>query len=165
MRPAAAVARLAAAGGLALGVLGGPVLPAAADGWGGIVPGESTARDVRARFGDPTRERPVVEEGRTAAEWIYFGDRAPPGLERMVVGFGLLGPTGFTPDVVRALAIYPKPRVFSLAAVTTGWGPPDAVGSDQQTGQVALRYDRRGVLILIDRTESWAEMILFAPAR
>lgn len=165
MRRGAALTRLAAAIGLTLGALGNPIRPAAADSWGGIVPGESTLRDVQARFGSPTRERSVVDEGRTAAEWTYFGDRAPAGLERMVVSFGLLGPAGFVPDVVRGLVIYPKPRVFSLGDITAGWGTPDAVGSDEQTGQVALRYDRRGVLVILDRTETWAEVILFAPAR
>jgi hypothetical protein len=106
----------------------------------------------------------VVEEGRTASEWTYMGDRAPTGLDRMVVSFGLLGPGGFAPDMVRALVLYPKPRLYSLGTITQGWGTPDAVGSDEQTGQVAFRYDRHGVLILLDRTESWAEMILFAPA-
>jgi hypothetical protein len=30
---------------------------------------------------------------------------------------------------------------------------------------VALRYDRRGVLVLLDPTKTWAEMILFAPGQ
>jgi len=160
----AALTRLAGLG-LALGAVWGPATPAAADGWGGMTPGESTLRDVQARYGRPTRERQVVEEGRSVPEWTYVGERAPAGLERMVVSFGLLGPAGFAPDVVRAVAIYPKPRVFSLGAITSGWGTPDAVGSDERTGQAAFRYDRRGILILLDPTETWAEMILFAPAR
>jgi hypothetical protein len=164
LRPRAALIRLAALG-LTLGAIGTPTSPADADSWGGITPGQSTLRDVQARYGRPTRERSVVDEGRTVPEWTYIGERAPAGLDRMVVSFGLLGPAGFSPDVVRAVAIYPKPRVFSLDAVTIGWGTPDAVGSDEQTGQVALRYDRRGVLVLLDPTKTWAEMILFAPAQ
>jgi hypothetical protein len=161
VRPRAALAAL----GLTLGAIGSPTRPAGADSWGGITPGQSTVVDVQAHHGSPTRERSVVDEGRTASEWTYIGERAPAGLNRMVVSFGLLGPAGFAPDVVRAVAIYPKPRVFSVEVVTIGWGTPDAVGSDEQTGQVALRYDRRGVLVLLDPTKTWAEMILFAPGQ
>jgi hypothetical protein len=164
VRPRAALVPLAAVG-LMLGAIASPTPPAGADSWGGITPGQSTLGDVQARYGRPTRERSVVDEGHTVPEWTYIGERAPAGLNRMVVSFGLRGPAGFTADVVRAVAIYPKPRVFSLEAVTIGWGTPDAVGSAEQTGQLALRYDRRGVLVLLDPTKTWAEMILFAPAQ
>lgn len=139
--------------------------PAAAANWGGITPGQTTRQEVEARYGRPTRERTVTEEGRTAAEWTYAGDAAPRGLERMVVGFGLLGPQGFRPDVVRALTLYARPRVFTLEVIASGWGVPDAIGTEQATGRSVFRYDARALLIVLDRTGQWAEVLLFAPEK
>jgi len=137
--------------------------PASAESWGGIVPGETTRRELETRYGRPTRERMVVEDGRTVPEWTYAGERAPRGLDRMVVSFGLIRPEGFTPEVVRGVTIYPKPRVFTLQAIATGWGTPDAIGTDSPTGRPAFRYDARGLLIILDPSGAWAELLLFAP--
>ena len=86
--------------------------PTAAENWGGMAPGQTVLREVEGQYGRPTRERMVTEEGRTAPEWTYIGERAPRGLERMVISFGLIRPEGFKPDLLRAMTIYPKPRVF-----------------------------------------------------
>lgn len=137
--------------------------PAAAESWGGMVPGQTILKEVEGQYGRPTRERMVTEEGRTAPEWTYLGERAPRGLDRMVVSFGLTRPEGFKPDLLRAVTIYPKPRVFSLQAIVNGWGTPDAIGSDEQSGRPALRYDTKGLLIILDPTGAWAEIMLFAP--
>lgn len=147
---------------LGLAVLAWAVLAGAA-GWGGITPGETLRRDVQARYGPPSRERTVTDEGRTAAEWTYTGDLAPRGIERMVVSFGLLKGASFAPDVVRALTLYPKPGVFRLPLITEGWGKPDAIGTDAQTGRPAFRYDAKGLLVIFDRRGEWAEMMVFAP--
>ncbi len=154
--------RAIAGGGLGLAILAWAVLAGAA-GWGGITPGETLRREIEARYGRPSRERTVTEEGRTAAEWTYTGDRAPPGLERMVVSFGLLKGTSLVPDVVRALILYPKPGVFRLPLITEGWGKPDAIGTDEQTGRPAFRYDAKGLLVIFDRRGEWAELMVFAP--
>ncbi len=137
--------------------------PAQAAGWGGITPGETLRRDVEARYGPPSRTRTVTEGDRTAVEWVYAGDRAPRGAERMVVSFGLLTGGRFQPDLVRALTLYPSPGVFRVRALTEGWGKPDAIGTDEQTGRPALRYDRQGLLVILDKTGEWAETMLFAP--
>jgi hypothetical protein len=134
-----------------------------AAGWGGITPGETRQREVEARYGRPSRERSVTEGGLTGAEWAFVGDRAPRGLDRMVVGFGLVGPQGFTADLVRVLTLYPKPRVFTVASLTQGWGKPDAIGTDEQTKRSVLRYDARAILVFLDRSGEWAEVIVFAP--
>ncbi len=150
---------------LAVGVLaGGLAGPAWAATWGGLVPGETTRREVEANYGRPTRERTVVEEGRTVPEWTYVGERAPAGLERMVVSFGALRPEGFLPDIVRSVTIYPKPRMFSIESIGRGWGTPDAVGTDEQTGRPVFRYYAKGLLVILDRSGSWAEVLPFAPA-
>ena len=133
--------------------------------WGGITPGETTRREVDARYGRPSRERSVTEGSYTGAEWTYTGDRVPGGLDRMVVSFGLVGPRGFAPDVVRALTLYAKPRVFTVSAITAGWGPADAMGIDQSTGRQALRYDAKGMLMILDPKAEWAEILVFAPEK
>ncbi len=82
----------------------------------------------------------------------------------MVVSFGLVRPEGFRPDLLRSVTIYPRPRVFSLQAVVNGWGVPDAIGTDEQSGRPAMRYDTKGLLIILDPSGAWAEIMLFAPA-
>ena len=156
--------RLAVGIAMLLAVLGWTG-PAAAESWGGITPGRTTRKEVEALYGRPTRERTVTEEGRTSPEWTYVGDRTPRGLERMVVTFGLLGPRGFVPDLVRGLILSPKPRVFSRRAIVNGWGEPDGVAKFEQTGRLAFRYSAKGLLIVLDPTGSWAESLTFAPEK
>ena len=148
---ALAVAVLAAAGGLG------------AEIWGGISPGETTRPGVETLFGRPSRERTLVEEGRTVAEWTYAGERAPQGLERMVISFGLATGGRFVPDVVRSVVLYPKPHVFSLRSISNGWGPPDAIGTEEATGRPSFHYRTLGLLIIFDKTGAWAEFMLFGP--
>lgn len=136
---------------------------ASASGWGGITPGETMQRDVEARYGRPTRERRVTEGGLTGSEWAYFEGRAPQGLDRMVVAFGLLRRGRFVPDVVRSLTLYPKPQIFSVVAITEGWGKPDIIGTEDRTGRPVFRYDAKAIMIVLDRTGEWAEVMVFAP--
>lgn len=146
-----------AAGALVAGV------DAGAESWGGLTPGETVRAGVETLYGQPSRERTVVEEGRTAAEWTYAGERAPRGLERMVVTFGIGSGAQFTPDVVRSVTLYPKPHVFSLRVISNGWGPPDAVGTEEATGRPSFHYRARGLLVIFDKTGAWAEFLLFGP--
>ena len=134
-----------------------------AESWGGLTPGETLRGGVERLYGKPSRERPLVEEGRTVAEWTYAGDRAPRGLERMVINYGLGSGAAFNPDVVRAIVLYPKPRIFSLRSISEGWGPPDAVGTEEATGRPSFHYRTRGLFIILDKTGSWAEFLLFGP--
>ena len=134
-----------------------------AESWGGITPGETTRADVERLYGRPSRERSMVDEGRTVAEWTYAEDRAPRGLVRMVVNYGLMSGNRFVPDVVRSLTLYPKPQVFSLRAISSGWGEPDAVGTEEASGRPSFHYRTRGLLVVFDKTGSWAELLLFGP--
>jgi hypothetical protein len=158
------MARGLAVAGSVLALLAWTVL-AGAVGWGGITPGETLRREVEARYGKPSRERTVAEEGRTGAEWTYTGDQTPKGIERMVVSFGLLKGGLFQPDVVRSLTLYPRRGVFPMKMVADGWGKPDAIGTDEQTGRPAFRYDAKGLLVILDKTGAWAELMVFAPER
>jgi hypothetical protein len=137
--------------------------PAAAGSWGGLTPGESGRADVERIFGRPSRERTMVEEGRAVAEWTYAAERAPQAMERMVVSFGFLVGGRFAPDIVRAVTLYPKPRLFPLSTITTGWGTPEAIGTEEATGRPSFHYRSQGLLIILDKTGSWAEFLLFGP--
>jgi hypothetical protein len=158
------MARGLATAGSALALLVWASLAGAA-AWGGITPGETLRREVEARYGKPTRERTVAEEGRTTVEWTYAGEQAPRGITRMVVSFGLIKSGLFQPDVVRALTLHTRRGVFPMKMIAEGWGKPDAIGTDEQTGQPAFRYDAKGLLVILDKTGSWAEMMVFAPER
>ncbi len=158
--------RRRAAAVLGLALIVGLLAPAGdlgAESWGGLTPGETMRAGVEALYGKPSRERSLVEEGRTVAEWTYAGERAPRGLERMVLSFGLLVDGRFVPDVVRSIALYPKPHVFSLRSITNGWGTPDLVGTEEATGRASFHYQKLGLLIILDRTGAWAEFMLLAP--
>ena len=150
--------------GLAL-VLGAFALasPAGAESWGGITPGETTRAALERAFGRPSRERTMVEEGRTVNEWTFAGDRAPQGMERMVISFGYLVGGRFMPDIVRAVTLHPKPHVFNFRAIMNGWGSPDAIGTEEATGRPSFHYRNLGLLIILDKTGEWAELMLFGP--
>lgn len=137
--------------------------PVAAASWGGITPGETTRREVETQYGPPSRERIVVEEGRTLPEWTYTSERTPRGVTRMVVSFGLIRAGAFVPELVRSLALYPEARVFSVRSLTNGWGEPIVTGTEDQTGRRVHRYSG-GLLVILDKTGDWAEVMLFAPA-
>lgn len=167
-RPGREGARIRGRAHPALGLGLAAVVFAAAGGlgaetWGGLTPGETTRPGVEKLYGRPSRERSLVEEGRTVAEWTYAGERSPQGLERMVVSFGLMAGGRFAPDVVRSVVLYPKPHVFSLRAISNGWGPPDAVGTEEATGRPSFHYRTQGLFIILDKAGGWAELMLFAP--
>jgi hypothetical protein len=84
-------------------------------------------------------------------------------MELMVIAFGYLVGGRFAPDVVRAVTLYPKPRVFSIRAITNGWGTPDAIGTEESTGRPSFHYRTLGLFIILDKTGEWAELLLFAP--
>jgi hypothetical protein len=134
-----------------------------AENWGGLTPGETMRPGLETLYGRPSRERMLVEEGQTVAEWTYAGERAPKGLERMVISFGLAVGGRFVPDVVRSITLYPKPHVFALRAISSGWGRPDAIGTEEATGRPTFEYRTRGLFIILDKTGSWAEFLLFGP--
>lgn len=145
--------------GVALGAAG----HAGAAGWGRVVPGDTTRRDVETIYGKPSREGSVVEDGRTGSEWTYLSDRCPQGVNRMVVAYGLIRNGQFVPDLVRALTLYPDAGVFTEAALSNGWGEPVQTGTDDSSGRALLRY-AEGLWVALDRTGRYAEVMTFAPA-
>ena len=84
---------------------------AAAAEWATIVPGESTTESVKAEFGEPSRATKTKIDTYDSIDWTYEGSRAPAGMIRMVVQFGILKKGGYRPNVVRTFRLEPKPGV------------------------------------------------------
>ena len=102
--------------------------PAVAAGWGTIVPGESTTESVKAGYGEPSKAAKAKVEKYDTIEWTYEGDRAPAGMIRMVVQFGVLKSGNYQPNAVRTFRLEPKPGVFTRRQIVIGWGYPDQGG-------------------------------------
>ena len=149
VRPAAALALLVA--------LASPV---AASEWREIKPGESTMTDVRARFGAPSRETAQKVEGYDTVQWVYEGARAPAGMLKVTIDFGLKTPARYNKDVVRTFTLEPKHDVFNRRLVLYGWGPPDRLGKQ---GDSEFFLYREGLLVYFDKTGEQAVTMTFTP--
>jgi hypothetical protein len=134
-----------------------PALGAAAD-WGGIDAGVSTLEQVRERYGAPSKETRAKVEGYDTNQWIYESPRAPTGLVRMVVNFGLLTPGGYKPNVVRILRLEPKPGIYARNIVINGWGVPD--GTSTEGEQTTFLY-KVGLLVTFGKDGDNAVVMLF----
>jgi hypothetical protein len=157
MRWPARATRLLAAAVLAAAVAPAPV---AALEWGGIDPGQSTMEAVRGRFGQPTRTSIERVDAYESARWVYEGELAPAGLERMVIDFGLLTPGGFRPEIVRSLLLHPRSGAFNRNLVLQGWGEPTGVG--QQSGVPTFMYEE-GLFVSFDEDIWEVRTMLFTP--
>ncbi|MBI2217959.1 MAG: hypothetical protein HYU51_11725 [Candidatus Rokubacteria bacterium] len=134
--------------------------PAHAAEWGAIVPGESTIEVVRARWGEPTRSEALKIESYDATQWVYEGDRAPPGIRRLTFEFGLLAAAGYQPDVVRIMRLEPNPGIFTRNTIVIGWGVPTRAGKDHET---PVFFYRSGLLVEFDK-EGWLALrMTFTP--
>ena len=97
--------------------------------WGLIQPGVSTTQTVRERYGAATRiERKKVDNKYDTETWIYEGDKAPRGLVRLTVDFGLLADNKYRAEVVRAFQLEPHGATFNRGIIANGWGFPDGAG-------------------------------------
>lgn len=133
---------------LFLAIVAGVPSALAAD-WGGITPGSSTMEAVRSRYGAPSRETREKLEGYDTTRWIYEGAKAPAGVKRLAVDFGLLTGAGYRPNVVRIFELDPKPQVFDRVTVLQGWGLPDKVGTED--GRKLFFY-KAGLVVYLDPT-------------
>ena len=96
--------------------------------WGLIEPGVSTMQTVRERYGAPSRTERKKLDAYDTESWIYEGDRAPTGLVRLAVDFGLLRDNKYRADVVRAMRLEPHGATFNRGIIANGWGFPDGGG-------------------------------------
>src|SRR5262249_45675026 len=122
--------------------------PAAASEWGGVEPGVTTLDDVRARYGQPSKETRAKVENYDTVQWVCEGDRAPAGMNRMTVDFGLLVQSTYKPTVVRLLTLEPRPGIFGKQTVVSGWGVPDGLG-DNPDGTVSMFW-KDGLIVTLD---------------
>jgi hypothetical protein len=135
--------------------------PAAGAEWGTIVPASSTMDSVRAVFGAPTRTETQKVGGYDTTTWVYDGEKAPTGMTRLVVDFGLLQADGFKPGVVRSFRLEPHRGVFTRKAVLDGWGRPTGVSNEGGTDSF---FYEDGLVVIFDKEAEWsAESMVFTP--
>ena len=146
--------------GLALALSVGVPSAVVAAEWGGISPGTSTIETVRERYGAPSRETRQKLEGYDTIQWVYEGARAPAGMKRMIVEFGLLAPSGYRPNLVRFFTLEPKPRIFNYVTIVKGWGIPDGIA--EREGRKVYFY-QRGLLVYFDQSGDDTVSMVFSP--
>jgi hypothetical protein len=135
--------------------------PAAALDWGGLAPGMTTMEQVRTLYGQPTRTRTEKVEGFDTTEWVYEGPKAPAGIRKLTVEFGMKIEERFRPGVVRAVRLEPKPGAFNRSTVLTGWGRPSMVKTEE--GRETAHFFAEGLVVYYDKDGWTATMMLFTP--
>ena len=133
---------------------------AVAEQWGGIEPGESTMAVVKSLRGTPTRTAKQKLDGYDTEEWVYEDAKAPAGIRRLTVDFGLVTPSGYRPDLVRSLKLDPKPGAFDKESITTGWGAPAGVGKD---GEVDFFFYKEGLFVYFAKDGHGVATMTFTP--
>ena len=131
-----------------------------AEQWGGIEPGESTMAVVKSLRGTPTRTAKQKLDGYDTEEWVYEDAKAPGGIRRLTVDFGLVTPSGYRPDLVRSLKLDPKPGAFDKESITTGWGAPAGVGKD---GEVDFFFYKEGLFVYFAKDGHGVATMTFTP--
>lgn len=154
--------KIARGAALALVLVSGLAGHLSAEEWGGIAPGAGTRETVRARYGAPSRETRQKVEGYDTLQWVYEGARAPVGMKRLTVEFGLLTTAGYRPDLVRFFVLEPKPRMFDRETILNGWGTPDMIGEEK--GRKVLFY-KSGLVVYLDETGDDTSSMLFSIAQ
>ena len=134
--------------------------PVAAAEWREIKPGETMMAEIRTRFGPPSREAAQKIEGYDTMQWVYEGPRAPVGMLKLIIDFGLKTATTYTKDVVRTFTLEPKHDVFNRRLVLYGWGPPDRLGKQ---GDAEFFLYRDGLLVFFDKAGEQAVTMTFTP--
>ncbi len=132
--------------------------PAIAEEWGGIEPGVTTTDQVRARYGAPSKETRGKAEGYDTVTWVYEDARAPGGIHRMTVDYGLLTPQGYKPTVVRLLRLEPKSKIFGRNTVIQAWGVPDGLTKQNEAD---VFFYRSGLLVNFDKEGDEATLLTF----
>jgi hypothetical protein len=153
------LARAVLAGLAVAALLVGPA-GARAEEWGGVAPGITTIEKVRARYGTPSKETRAKVEGHDTIQWIFEDARAPGGIQRLTVDYGLLTPQGYKPTVVRVFRIEPKPNVFGKNTVAQAFGPPDAISS--QNEQETFFY-KSGLVVIFTKDGTDTMSMTFTP--
>jgi hypothetical protein len=143
---------------LAILLLGTATVPGWAAEWGLIRPGVSSMSTLRAQYGQPTRVDRVKVEQYDTENWIYEGNRAPRGVERLTLEFGLLQQEKYRPEMLRAFRLEPKPGTFNRGVITNGWGYPDRMGRENNSD---IFLYRDGLLVYFDEAGWNAKLMVF----
>jgi hypothetical protein len=133
---------------------------AAAEEWGAIEPGATTVDEVRARYGAPSKETRGKADNYDTLQWVYEDTRAPSGIQKMTVDYGLLTPQGYKPTVVRVFRLEPKSKIFGRSTVIHAWGVPDAI--TEHNGMDVFFY-KTGLLVNFDKEGAEATLLTFTP--
>jgi hypothetical protein len=133
-------------------------LPATAAEWGDIRPGITNSAQVRGLYGAPTKTSTDKVDNYDTETWTYDEPKAPAGLKRLTVEYGLMLGDKYQPDVVRAFRIEPQPGGFTRRIIYLGWGNPDRVGRD---GNTDVFVYNEGMIVYFDDNGQDAKLILF----
>jgi hypothetical protein len=79
----------------------------------------------------------------------------------MTVDFGLLGPSGYQPNLVRLLTLIPKPAMFGPSTVIQGWGIPDGVKQNPDGSETL--FWKTGLFVTFDKERQNARTMIFSP--
>lgn len=134
-----------------------PGTAAAAD-WNGIEPGVTSAEAIRTRYGAPSKEVKQKVDNYDTIEWTYEGERAPGGFQRMVIEFGILLPSGYSPNTVRVLRLDPRRFIFTKDMVVSGWGEPDRATTENDRD---IFFYASGLLVTFDKDGVMATSMYF----
>ncbi len=135
--------------------------PAVAAEWGNIQPGVTIREHVHERYGPPSKENRLKIDNYDTIQWIYEGNRAPAGMTKMTVDFGLLAGSAFKGNIVRLLTLEPKPLIFGRGTLIQGWGLPDGIANNPD-GTVTLFW-KDGLIATLDKEGEDAAIMVFAP--
>ena len=131
---------------------------ARAEEWGGIEPGVTTIDEVRARYGAPSKETRAKAEGYDTITWVYEDAKAPGGIQRMTIDYGLLTKQGFKQTAVRLLRLEPKSKIFGRNTVIQAWGVPDGMSKQNE---MDVFFYRSGLLVNFDKEGDEATLLTF----
>ena len=134
--------------------------PVAASDWGQIKPAVTTQSEVRGRYGAPTRETTQKIEGYDAVQWVYEGAQAPTGINKMIVDFGLLIPSGYRKEVVRTFRLEPKHDIFNRKLIVDGWGAPSRFGKE---GDLEFFFYEEGLMVYFSPDTKEVFVMIFTP--
>ena len=134
--------------------------PVAASDWGQIKPAVTTQSEVRGRYGAPTRETTQKIEGYDAVQWVYEGAQAPTGINKMIVDFGLLMPSGYRKEVVRTFRLEPKHDIFNRKLIVDGWGAPSRFGKE---GDLEFFFYEEGLMVYFSPDTKEVVVMIFTP--
>jgi hypothetical protein len=135
-------------------------MSASAEEWGGIEPGVTTIEQVRTRYGAPSKETRAKMEGYDTTEWVYEDTRAPGGIQKMTVDFGLLTPQGYKPALARVLRLQPKSKVFGRATVIEAFGVPDGMTTENDQD---IFFYQSGLIVTFNKEGDEAVLLSFTP--